>query len=165
MYIRDIQRFENPSKLRTYCGTAPGMFHTRGVEANFNPELKGFMMGQIAESFIKAKSQYKRVYDEKKAYYLRLHPEAETLSYEEKKTRLEAELGRKLRNGEGKQIWTKMKIHRYALKAMMNRFIVELWAAWYKAEGKVPPVNAWILDEPHHNTEPMIVPYNGTSDR
>jgi hypothetical protein len=143
--IRDIERFENPSKLRTYCGCAPGMRKVAGAEANFNPELKGLILGQIADSFIKSGSQYKKVYDDKKAYYLRLHPEAEQ----------ERPKGKKLT----KEDWTKMKIHRYAIKAMMNRFLVDFWCAWYESEGKQPPVNPWILNEPHHNREPMIVPF------
>lgn len=147
--VRDIERFENPSKLRTYCGCAPGMRKVAGVEANFNPELKGLILGQIAESFIKSKSQYKKVYDDKKAYYLKLHPEVEQ--------------GRPKGKKLTREDWTKMKIHRYALKAMMNRFLVEFWCAWYQAEGKAPPVNPWILDEPHHNREPLIVPFTPIS--
>lgn len=142
--IRFIDRFENPSKLRTYCGTAPGMKKVGGVEANFNPELKGILLGQVAESFIKSNSQYKRVYDEKKAYYLRLHPEALA----------ERPKGKKLT----KEDWTKMKIHNYAKKTMINRFVVDLWMAWYLCEGKTPPRNPYIADVPHHTLEPMIVP-------
>ena len=142
--IRDIQRFENPSKLRTYCGCAPGLVRRQGLEANFNPELKGILLGQVAENFIKNKSQYKRVYDEKKAYYLRLHPEALAEKVKGKKYT--------------KDDWTKIKIHNFAKKTMINRFLVDLWMAWYLCEGKVPPKNPWIVEQPHHSLEPMVVP-------
>lgn len=142
--IKVIDRFENPSKLRTYCGTAPGLRMRSNVEANFNPELKGILLGQVAESFIKSGSQYKRVYDEKKQYYVGLHPEAL-----EKRA-----VGVKVT----KDTWTKMRIHNYAKKTMINRFLVDLWMAWYICEGKVPPKNPWIADQPHHSLEPMVVP-------
>ena len=142
--IRDMQRFENPSKLRTYCGCAPGCVNVRGVESNFNPELKGVLLGQVAENFIKNKSQYKRIYDEKKAYYLKLHPEALAEKVKGKKVT--------------KDDWTKMKIHNFAKKTMINRFLVDFWMAWYLCEGKTPPKNPWIADQPHHSLDPMIVP-------
>jgi hypothetical protein len=144
--IRDIQRFENPSKLRTYCGCAPGMVRQVGMEAKFSPELKGILLGQVAENFIKNKSQYKRIYDEKKAYYLGLHPEALAEKVKGKKYT--------------KEDWTKMKIHNYAKKTMINRFLVDLWMAWWMSDGKKPPVNPWIADQPHHSLEPMVVPYS-----
>ena len=66
MYIRDIRRFNNPSKLRKYCGCEPGAKRVAGVQSEYNPEIKGFMLGILAENFIKSNSQYKRIYDEKK---------------------------------------------------------------------------------------------------
>jgi hypothetical protein len=143
--IRSIERFENPSKLRKYCGTVPGQKKMRNVEAQFNPELKGILLGQIAENFIKNNSQYKRVYDEKKAYYLGLHPEA-------LETRPK---GKKLT----KEDWTKAKIHNFAKKTMINRFLVDLWMAWWKSGGKEPPKNPYIASLPGHSLDPMIVPY------
>jgi len=143
--IRDIQRFENPSKLRTYCGCAPGMVRQSGVEAKFSPELKGILLGQIAENFIKNKSQYKRIYDEKKTYYLGLHPEALAEKIKGKKYT--------------KEDWTKLKIHNFAKKTMINRFLVDLWMAWYMSDGKTPPKTPWIADQPHHSLEPMVVPW------
>jgi hypothetical protein len=145
MYIRDIRRFDNPSKLRKYCGTDPGAKQMRGVQSSYKPELKGFMLGQLADNFIKSNSQYKRVYDDKKAYYTRLHPEVLA----------EKVKGKKLTRDD----WTKMKIHRYAIKAMINRFLVELWVAWYQAEGLEPPTTPYILAFPQHSEDPMIVPY------
>jgi hypothetical protein len=143
--IRDIQRFENPSKLRTYCGCAPGQVRRAGLESNFNPELKGVLLGQVAENFIKNKSQYKHIYDEKKTYYLGFHPEALA-----EKTK-----GKKYT----KEDWTKLKIHNYAKKTMINRFLVDLWMAWWISEGKEPPVNPYIANIPGHTLEPMVVPY------
>jgi len=128
--VRDIRRFENPSKLCTYMGTAPALKKVRGIQAKFNPEYKGLCLGRISPSLIKSKSQYKRVYDEKKAKYHNEHPD-----------------------------WTKNKCHRYAIKIMFNRFLKELWIAWYRSLGLEPPCNLYIAEMPHHNMEPMIVPY------
>lgn len=150
--IRDIERFENPSKLRKYCGTAPGMKKTRGQEAHFNPELKGVLLGQIAENFIKNRSEYKQLYDEKKTELLQQHPEALTPLTERLK-------GKTLKKGELRELWTKQKIHNYAKKAMINYFLVDLWRAWWLSKGKEPPRNPYIANIPGHTLKPMIVPY------
>lgn len=148
MYIRDIRRFNNPSKLRKYCGCEPGAKRVAGVQSEYNPEIKGFMLGILAENFIKSNSQYKRIYDEKKAYYTKLHPEVLAEKVKGKKFTRED--------------WTKMKIHNYAKKSMINRFLVELWVAWYKSEGLKPPTTAYILKFPQHNEDPMVVPWEDT---
>lgn len=128
--IKDIRRFPNPSKLRTYLGTAPALKKQRGVKAVFNPKYKGLMLGKVADCFIKSESQYKIVYDDKKLKKQTENPE-----------------------------WTKMKCHNYARKAMINRFVVELWVAWYRSLGLEPPCNPYIVEQPSHNLKPMIVPY------
>ena len=67
--IRDIERFENPSKTKKVLRYRTRHEKTRGQEAHFNPELKGVLLGQIAENFIKNRSEYKQLYDEKKQTY------------------------------------------------------------------------------------------------
>ena len=57
-----------------------------------------------------------------------------------------------------KEDWTPIKIHNYSIKAMMNRFLVELWEASFLVEGKTPPANLYILNDPKHNRHPMLVP-------
>ena len=146
-YLRDIKRFPNPSKLRTYCGTAPNMKKHKGVEANFNPELKGFMLGQLATQFLRNVSQYKKVYDEKKAEYEAVH--AGDLEKTLQKKQLKQKLTR--------EDWTKMRIHNYSIKPMINRFLTDLWQAAFIVEDKKPPVTPYILMFPQHNPEPMIV--------
>lgn len=147
-YLRDVKRFPNPSKLRKYCGTTPDSKRRRGVEAHFNPELKGILLGQVAKNFLMANSQYRKVYDEKKQYY--------SLKYSEEL--LESEQKKQNKVKLTKEDWTKLKIHNYCLKAMVNRFLVELWEAGWKVEGLEPPVNPYILNDPKHNRQPMIVP-------
>jgi len=147
-YLRDIKRFPNPSKLRKYCGTTPDSKLRRGQEAHFNPELKGIMLGQIAKNFLMANGQYKVVYDTKKAHYSTKH--AKELELTEKKKEQKKKIT--------KEDWTKLKCHNYAMKAMVNRFLVELWQAAFLIEGKEPPTNIYILNDPLHNKEPMIVP-------
>lgn len=114
------------------------------------PEIKGFMLGILSDNFIKSSSQYKRIYDEKKAYYTKLHPEVLAEKVKGKKFTRED--------------WTKMKIHNYAKKSMMNRFLVELWIAWYKSEGLKPPTTAYILKFPQHNEDPMVVPWEDEAE-
>jgi hypothetical protein len=128
MYVRDIQRFPNPSKMRKYMGLVPAMKKRRGQEAHFVPELKGLMLGKIGQSFMKSGSPYKKIYDEKKKAYQENHAD-----------------------------WTKGKIHNYALKAMVNRFAVELWLAWHMSEGREPPCNPYITLDPKHKLEPLTV--------
>ena len=147
-YIRDIKRFPNPSKLRKYCGTAPDMKKRRGIEAHFVPALKGLMLGQIATQFLRNGSQYKQVYDDKKAEYIATHVEDLKATEEKKKKKQKIT----------KEDWTKMKIHNYAIKAMINRFLIDLWVAGWKVEDLEPPVTPYILVFPQHNPEPMIVP-------
>lgn len=147
-YLRDVKRFPNPSKLRKYCGTTPDSKLRRGQEAHFNPELKGIMLGQIAKNFLMANGQYKVVYDTKKAYYLTKY--AKELELTEKKKEQKKKIT--------KEDWTKLRCHNYAMKAMVNRFLVELWMAAHLVEGQEPPTNPYILNDPKHNLEPMIVP-------
>lgn len=147
-FLRDIKRFPNPSKLRKYCGTVPGLKRVKGKEAHFNPELKGILLGQITKSFLMANSQYRQVYDEKKAYYLQEHV-GDLEATERKKANKQ-----KITKGD----WTKIKVHNYARKAMVNRFLVELWMAAHLVERIEPPTNPYIVNDPKHSLEPMIVP-------
>lgn len=147
--IRDATRFPNPSKLRKYCGTVPGQRFIAGQEAHFSPELKSILLGQIPGNFLKANSQYKQIYDAKKSYYTQLHI-ADLAITEQKKANKQ-----KLT----KEDWTKMKIHHYAIKAMMNRFICDLWVCWWLSEGKTPPANIYIANDPKHTIEPPVVAY------
>ena len=140
-YLRDIKRFPNPSKLRKYCGTVPGDTLRRGKEANFNPGLKGIMLGQIPKNFLMADSQYKVVYDSKKEHYMTKH--AKELELTEKKKEQKKKIT--------KDDWTKLRCHNYAMKAMINRFLVELWMAAHLVEGQEPPTNPYILNDPKHS--------------
>ena len=147
-HLRDVKRFPNPSKLRKYCGITPGSKLIRDKEAHFNPELKGILLGQIAKSFLMAKSQFCIVYNKKKVNY------ANKYSKELEVTEQKKEKNQKIT----KEDWTKIRIHNYAIKAMINRFLVELWLAAWKVEGKEPPTSIYILNDPKHHKGPMIVP-------
>lgn len=148
VYIKNPQRFHHPSALRKYCGTAPGLKLQRGQEACFVPELKGILLGQIAKNFLMNNSPYKTIYDAKKRYYTIMH--TEDLELTEKKKQLKQKIT--------KDDWTPLKIHNYSIKAMMNRFLVDFWEASFLIEGKNPPCNPYILNDPKHNRLPMVVP-------
>lgn len=126
--VRDIRRFPNPSKLKAYLGVAPKLKKQRGVKASFDPEAKGLMLGRVADCLLRAKSPYKKIYDEKKQKYIREHPE-----------------------------WSKMKMHNHAKKAMTARFIIDMWVIWYRTLGMEPPCTPYIANLPNHTLEPPIV--------
>lgn len=71
-HIGDIGRFETVSKLWRYAGL--GVINGRaerkrqGEKLHYKPQFKTLMY-KIGESFIKTKSPYKKIYDEKKSYY------------------------------------------------------------------------------------------------
>jgi hypothetical protein len=116
-WLSPISRFENISKLWKYCGLAPGQKRTSGEKTNYNPKLKTFMW-KIASSFEKQKpeaSKYRKIYDEKKAYYMS-RPDL----------RADIESGRK-----GAKLHVRLMAMRYTVK----RFLADLWVVWRTMEG------------------------------
>lgn len=148
VYVRDPRRFHHPSALRKYCGTAPGMIKRKRTEAHFVPKLKGIMIGQMAKNFLMNDSQYKTVYDHKKEYYTMFHVDD-----------LDATEQKKLNKQKvTHEDWTPIRIHNYSLKPMINRFVDEFWQASFLINDEVPPANPYILNNPMHTRQPMIVP-------
>jgi hypothetical protein len=116
-WLSPISRFPNISKLWKYCGLAPGQKRRRGEKVNYHPKLKTFMW-KIATSFEKQKpekSYYRRIYDEKKKYYM-----------EREDLKKAVETGEK-----GAMLHIRMMTLRYTVK----RFLADLWIQWRKLEG------------------------------
>lgn len=71
-YIGDIGRFPTVSKLWKYTGLAvvDGQADRmrRGQKAGYNPKIKSLLYN-IGTSFIKSRSPYRMIYDDKKKYY------------------------------------------------------------------------------------------------
>ena len=116
-WLTPISRFPNISKLWKYCGLAPGQRRRRGEKIDYHPKLKT-LMWKVAASFEKqnpAKSYYRRIYDEKKKYYMNRED-----------LRKAVEEGRK-----GALLHIRLMAMRYTVK----RFLADLWVQWRKLEG------------------------------
>jgi len=116
-WLGPISRFDNISKLWKYCGMAPGQKRKRGQKINYNPHLKT-LMWKIASSFEKqkaTKSRYRRIYDEKKRYYLNRPDLHEAI--------------------EKKKKGAKLHVRLMAMRFTVKRFLADTWIVWRKMEG------------------------------
>jgi len=116
-WLSPISRFPNISKLWSYCGLAPQHKRKRGEKLNYNPKLKT-LMWKIATSFEKQnpnKSYYRRIYDQKKQYYMQRPDLKQALQQ--------------------KQKGAKLHIRLLTLRYTAKRFLADLWLQWRKLEG------------------------------
>jgi len=137
--IVDISRFEYVSSLWKYCGMdvvdgeAPK--RARGQKISWNPFLR-MTLYKASDSFIKQnpeKSLYRRLYDEKKAYYQAKFPEP-------------VEKG----NGKKGKKYTKLHIHNMAKRYAGKIFLQHLWKTWRELEG-LPVTEPWVIAHGGHN--------------
>jgi protein subunit release factor B len=70
----DIKKAKHPSNIWSYFGLAPNQKRKRGEKVNYNPLAKTIVW-KIADCFIKTKSPYRKIYDERKKYEQEKHPE------------------------------------------------------------------------------------------
>lgn len=114
----DITRAERPSNLWRYAGYAvvegKAEKPKKGEKLHYNKQLKTICY-QIATSFLRLNSPYRRIYDEAKEYYRKNRPD-----------------------------WTKMHIHFAATRKMMKIFLFHLWYVWRKIEG-LPVCEPYII--------------------
>jgi hypothetical protein len=116
-WLSPISRFPNISKLWSYCGLAPQHKRRRGEKLGYNPRVKT-LMWKIATSFEKqnpAKSFYRRIYEQKKQYYMQ-----------------RADLKQAVEQG---QKGAKLHIRLLALRYTAKRFLADLWLQWRRLEG------------------------------
>jgi len=116
-WLEPISRFANISKLWSYCGLSPTQKREKGKKLGYNPRLKT-LMWKIASSFEKQnskKSQYRKLYETQKTYYLN-RPDL--------KARIEA-----------KEKGIKGHIRNMTLRYVEKRFLADLWLTWRKLEG------------------------------
>ena len=142
--VGDITRFIQPSKLVKYSGLAviDGKSDRlkRGEEATYKPELKALLLGVIGDNLIRSNSQYRRVYDERRAYTKvhrpewGVHPHSKTKEYN-------------------------AYYHADAKRVMVKRFVVEFWKAGWLAAGLEVPTKPYPVAILGHDEEPDIVPY------
>ena len=147
--VGDVTRFSQPSKLMKYAGLAvvngkaAGL--VKGVEANFKPELKSLLLGVIGDNFMRANSQYRRVYDERAKKTKQTRPIWWNLNEDGTKNK-------------GKNMHPK---HGYsdAKRVMVKRFLIEFWKAGWQAEGLEPPTEPYAVRILGHDLEKDIVAY------
>ena len=111
--IGDIGRFDTVSKLWKYCGlgVTDGKADRRrkGEKLSYSPRLKTLLYN-IGTSFLKTKSPYRDIYDEKKLVY-------------------------ETRKDESGKEWSKLRIHLASMRIMEKIFLAHMWQKWREAEG------------------------------
>lgn len=116
----DITRADSPSALWRYAGygviDGKAEKPKKGEKIHFNKHLKTACYN-LGESFLRAGSPYRRVYDDARAYYDEKYPQK-----------------------------TKNHRHLMAFRKMVKIFLVHLWQEWRKAEG-LPIRPAYVFEK------------------
>jgi hypothetical protein len=158
--IGDITRFPNPASLWSYCGVGDATKEKRvtGQQLKHSPKMRAALYN-LEESFIKASSQYRVIYDKRKENTSRTHPEWHNLiPCPVKNVGIHAP--KTDENGNVK--WDNMHpkhAHIDAARVMSKRFLAELFVAWYMSLGIEPPAKPYGVEIQGHHEDPMIVPY------
>ncbi len=144
--IGDIRRFPNPASLWSYCGVgdAEKSKRKKGQQLSHSPKMRSTLFN-LGESFIKAGSQYRVIYDKRKERTLITHPEWHNLNPDGTPNT-------------GKNMHPK-HAHNDAARVMTKRFLAELFAAWYQSLGMEPPAKPYGVEIKGHHEDPMIVPF------
>lgn len=143
--VGDITRFSQPSKLIKYCGLSVDNGDAerlrKGREANYKPDLKALLLGVIGDNFIKSNSQYRRIYDERKAWTMENRPEWGI-------------------HPSGKKKVYMAHYHADASRIMVKRFIHEFWDNGWLLSGVQPPSKPYAVAVLGHDMENKVVPVN-----
>jgi len=91
-------------------------------------------------NFLKAKSQYRAVYDERKTKTMETRPEWGVHPH-------------------GKNKVYMAHYHADAQRVMAKRFVIEFWKAWWQATGQEPPTKPYAVRILGHDEEADVVPY------
>lgn len=161
-YIEDIGRFDTVSKLWKYCGLAcvdgKADRMRKGQKASYNPKIKSLLYN-IGCSFIKTKSPYRRIYDDKKQYYRQVKQDPQIMAVtgdnagiinniRQDKKEWPRYLATAIKEAkkQGKQKpWTDNHVHMAALRKMEKIFLAHLWEQWRIAEG-LPTRREYVFD-------------------
>lgn len=161
--IGDIERFPNPASLWSYCGVGDAEKSKRktGQQLRHNPKMRKTLY-VLQETFIKAGSQYRVIYDKRKERTATTHPEWHNLIPCPIKNVGDA--APKI-DDKGNVTWANKHpkhAHIDASRVMIKRFLAELFAAWYQSKGLTPPSKPYGVEIKGHHEEPMIVEYKST---
>ena len=101
-----IGAFDTVSSLWKFSGLTPGAKLVKGETASYNTRLKTICSEFVGGGIIKANGEYRRIYDEKKAYYTANRPD-----------------------------WTPAHRHFAARRKMVKTFLSHFWEKWRVLEG------------------------------
>ena len=101
-----IGAFDTVSSLWKFSGLVPGQKPVKGEKLSYNSRLKTIALEHVGSSFIRSNSPYRRIYDDKKAYYQANRTD-----------------------------WPKLRIHYAARRAMVKVFLSHFWEQWRALEG------------------------------
>jgi len=120
-WLGPLSRFNTVSKLWKYCGLNPGARRRRGQKATYNPVLKSCLY-VIAESLLRAKGYYKKLYDKFREECEYKHPD-----------------------------WKKIRVHRWAMRKMLKIFLSHCWEMWWVImEEKESPTKPYAMEKFGH---------------
>jgi len=142
--IVDIDRFNYVSSLWKYCGmdvvNGEAPKRRKGEKISWNPFLR-MTIFKLTDSFViqsADKCLYRRLYDEKKAYYRAQYPEP-------------IDTGKKNKDGKPIYKYSDGHIHNMAKRYAGKIFIEHFWVKWRELEGLVV-------------TQPWIIAHGGHQD-
>jgi transposase len=158
--IGDIRRFPNPASLWSYSGVGDAEKSKRvtGQTLRHSPKMRATLYN-LQESFIKAGSQYRVIYDKRKERTLKTRPEWHNLVPCPVKN-----VGKYAPKTDenGNITWANQHpkhAHVDASRVMIKRFLAELFAAWYQSLEMEPPAKPYGVEIAGHHEDPMIMPY------
>ena len=160
--IGDIERFPNPASLWSYCGVgdAEKSKRKKGQQLSHSPKMRATLFN-LQESFIKAGSQYRVIYDKRKEKTIMTHPEWHNSA---PCPVMNVAKNAPTTNKDGNISWKNMHpkhAHIDASRVMIKRFLAELFVAWYQSKGIEPPAKPYGVEIQGHHEDPMIMPYKG----
>ena len=120
----DIEKTPSVSALWCYTGQTPDSKRTKGVKANWNPVIKQRCF-QIAGSFLKSKSPYKKIYDEDRRKSEKL---MENDHNDDAKTHIALVTPSIPKS--------KMHAHKRAMRKMVKSFLKDMWVEWNNIQKK-----------------------------
>lgn len=116
-----IAAYDRVSNLWHFAGLIPGAKHIKGEKSSFSSRVRTLCAYDVGESFIKSRSPYKRLYDERKLYTQVTHPD-----------------------------WSKGHRHQDARRIMVKIFLQHVWHRWRQMEG-LPINLPYVIEREGHS--------------
>lgn len=146
-----IENFRHASNLRSYSGVFPkdgrAVRRLKGEAMHYNPELKTLLLGILADSLIKSKSDYKKIYDRDKERRLAMVFGPGVLKDQFN--------GYKKEDRQLKRFHADMQ----AKRKMVQVFMDHLWCVWRQIEG-LSTQSPYPMEKLKHSgyIEPFFIP-------